>query len=408
MVGNADERVSPPTTRVPLASRWATSAAEYTEDPNPDDPFEMINELEYVSDPVNDDYFQFAEATYSIVHNASFKRWAGPMDEHSKMNLNAADPLSLNLLEDITPDVVAAILDWLDENDEPSLLGAEREWYLSQDPPYEPRNGPFRSVAELELVAGIWGDFVRGEDRNLNGRLDPNEDDGERAMPSDNADGVLDAGWSEWLTVHSVAGGATDSGEPRIHLRWADAQDLVARCSINEAQAKALINFGREDQAPIEQLLTVPLSTLAAASGGAGAAEPIEDLTDDQLRSVLAETSMYPPFERRPGKININTAPEDLIEDLLLAQNFNTILIDSIIFLRNSRLEGITSLLDLYEIVDVTPEIMDQLARNFTTTSNVYTIAARGKSLVSGTEVEMIVRVDRSNLPIRIIEYREQ
>ena len=41
------------------------------------------------------------------------------------------------------------------------------------------RNGFYRSVAELELVAGIWGDFVRGEDRNLNGRMDPNENDGE-------------------------------------------------------------------------------------------------------------------------------------------------------------------------------------------------------------------------------------
>jgi hypothetical protein len=51
---------------------------------------------------------------------------------------------------------------------------------------------------------------------------------------------------------------------------------------------------------------------------------------------------------------------------------------------------------------------MDLLARYFTTTSNVYTIAARGRSLVSGIEVEMIVRVDRSDIPIRIIEYREQ
>ena len=36
-------------------------------------------------------------------------------------------------------------------------------------------------------------EFVRGEDWNLNGRLDPNEDDGDISYPPDNSDGKLDA-----------------------------------------------------------------------------------------------------------------------------------------------------------------------------------------------------------------------
>ena len=44
----------------------------------------------------------------------------------------------------------------------------------------------------------------------------------------------------------------------------------------------------------------------------------------------------------------------------------------------------------------------------FTTTSNVFTVTTRGRSQATGLEVEMIVVVDRSTLPVRIIEYREQ
>ena len=73
-----------------------------------------------------------------------------------------------------------------------------------------------RNIAELELVAGIWGDFVRGEDWDLNQRRDPNEDDGDRTHPDVVPDGYLEMGWAGRLSVQSVRDGATLSGEPRI------------------------------------------------------------------------------------------------------------------------------------------------------------------------------------------------
>ena len=62
----------------------------------------------------------------------------------------------------------------------------------------------------------------------------------------------------------------------------------------------------------------------------------------------------------------------------------------------------------LYEIPDMSRETVGQLAELFTTSSNVLTISARGWSRVTGLEVEIIAVVDRSTVPIRIIEYREQ
>lgn len=59
-----------------------------------------------------------------------------------------ADPRQLEAL-------MAAWGDWQDINDLASPNGAERDYYLGLDPPYEPRNGPLESVEELLLIRGF-------------------------------------------------------------------------------------------------------------------------------------------------------------------------------------------------------------------------------------------------------------
>ena len=76
--------------------------------------------------------------------------------------------------------------------------------------------------------------------------------------------------------------------------------------------------------------------------------------------------------------------------------------------MRSSRPQGITGISELQDLPEMTDEIMEQLAGLLTTTSNVFSITSRGRSKASGIEFEMIVVVDRSTLPARIIEYREQ
>ncbi|MDY7108382.1 MAG: type II secretion system protein GspK, partial [Planctomycetota bacterium] len=342
-------------------ARWAARAglestlamlALHTEQPIPDDAFALIADLEYVSssDFLGSD--QLLDATYDIVHNTEDRAlpWAGPVDEHSKMNINLADAGQISLLEDITPDVVAAILDWRDEDDEPNgLLGVEREWYLGvPSSPYEPRNGPLRTVAEIELIAGSGPDYLRNEDWNLNNRLDPNEDDGLRSLPDDEPDGRLDAGWSARLTAYSVDGGATASGLPRLYLRRADPLELMDRCNVDEVQAEALIEYGKNDDNKLTDLIATPLGGVnnqAQGPGGQGNSN-VPPLDDDQLRAVLAETSTYPLYERRPGRINLNTIEPDLIRDLLEARGYEETVAEEIIYMRDSRPEGITSILD--------------------------------------------------------------
>lgn len=62
------------------------------------------------------------------------------------------------------PDLVAALIDWLDSDDETyvqdGLLGAESNEYLSRDPSYSARNGPLESLEELNLVHGFTPEVI--------------------------------------------------------------------------------------------------------------------------------------------------------------------------------------------------------------------------------------------------------
>jgi hypothetical protein len=399
-----------------IQARWAARAgventiatlALYTTDPRPDDAFAIVRDLEYASSSTPK---IMVRSSYDIIRHVDGRDWAGPLDEHSRLNINTGDTTVISILEDISLDQIAAISDWMDEDDEPGLMGAEREWYLNSETPYEPRNGPFRSVAELELVAGVWPTFVRGEDWNMNNRLDGNENDGERTLPDDHPDDEMQGGWASILTTHSVEGGATNSGEPRIHLKRAEPEELVERLGVDEDQAKVLIAFGKNETNELLQLITVPLPNIDR--NGNISETPVnltlEPLDDEQLKAALAELSMTPTFERFPGRLNVNTASPLLIRDFMEGRGYEETMAEEIIYLRNSRPEGLTSVLDFMEAPEMTPELLQVLANAFTTQSNVYTITARGRTPGSDVDVEIIVTVDRSDVPVRIIEYREQ
>jgi general secretion pathway protein K len=51
--------------------------------------------------------------------------------------------------------VTEAVADWLDEDDEPRLNGAESPAYSAREPAYRPGNRPMASVSELRMVANV-------------------------------------------------------------------------------------------------------------------------------------------------------------------------------------------------------------------------------------------------------------
>lgn len=129
----------------------------------------------------------------------------GLVDEAAKLNLNAPwlTAEMIQYLPGMTPQIAAAIMDWRDEDSTVSTDGAEDETYSRFSPPYKSKNANFESVEELRLVAGMTAEILYGEDANLNGILDANENDADVSAPYDNRDGRLNPGLMEYFTVHS-------------------------------------------------------------------------------------------------------------------------------------------------------------------------------------------------------------
>ncbi len=82
--------------------------------------------------------------------------------EDGKVDLNAALPEVLSNLVaslDVEPDkaraLAAAIADWRDTDDDVRPNGAEAGRYEQEGRGYGPRNGPFASIQELQLVLGM-------------------------------------------------------------------------------------------------------------------------------------------------------------------------------------------------------------------------------------------------------------
>jgi type II secretory pathway component PulK len=427
-----------------VEARWAARAGieetlavlEYhTEEPDTTNSRQLYKDLELVADG------QLESGDWEIRHVEDGVEIKGPQDEHAKLNVNNIDRLALLELDGMTMDVADAIVDWRDTDDTAGMMGAEYDFYVNRDMGYEPRNAPFRSIAELELVAGAFPRYVRGEDQNLNGRLDPNENDGGASDPPDDADGFLDAGWSAALTARSSGSLIGASGEPRVNLKTATPEEMQERFGVTAEQAQALTGFAKGRSAKLEMLLTQDLATLSTGGGannnaragtsrgssnnqtggaqtgrqsgrsssGAPAAtgnnSRIQALDQQQLRRIFQEGTLDDGSAPILGKVNLNTAPPSVLRALLPD---DPITADAILSLRNASSSGLLAISDLLGSNRISQQSLAALAPYVDTQSYVFTVTSRGRSATTGLEVEITAVIDRSTLPARILEYREQ
>ena len=87
----------------------------------------------------------------------------GASDEEGRLNINKLDQQMLQRLPNLTSDIVAAILDWRDENDIVDHLdGAETEYYKGLENGYECKDADFSVPEELLLVRGITPEIYSG------------------------------------------------------------------------------------------------------------------------------------------------------------------------------------------------------------------------------------------------------
>ncbi|TLY23886.1 MAG: general secretion pathway protein GspK [Nitrospirae bacterium] len=95
-------------------------------------------------------------------------------DEQGKLNLNdlvaGGDPNAKNKkvlrvkrlfeLLQINPDLVDAIVDWVDQDEKPEPAGAESLYYQTLHPSYRAANLPLQTLLELRLIKGMTPEII--------------------------------------------------------------------------------------------------------------------------------------------------------------------------------------------------------------------------------------------------------
>jgi type II secretory pathway component PulK len=391
----------------------------------------------------------------------------GMEDENAKINLNAIrkllnDPANASLASTITnmlqnipnfdSDKANAVVNWTQTGGTPD--SSEQSYYSSLN--YNCKAGPYDTTEELLLVKGWTPRLLYGNDRNRNGTLEPDEDDGT---------GQIDFGFQKYFTSYSREMNIDSTGQPRININDSNLQNLKTQLDsafgnpnittfILLARTTALENLATPIPAPPPEPLaglrgfgrtgnnltitnpsllngSVKIASLwdlidkkkriESAPGPAGtltATSPFLSADPNALRPILS--TLFDKFSltgdsELPARININTVPVDL----LTAMGMNSTDVQNIIdhqpspntdpsVLTNYRTpawlltEAGVSMSTIRALN--TGGLLDKL---FTTYSQVYRFQVVGYFDQKGPQVRLEVVVDANNGRPRILHWRD-
>jgi competence ComEA-like helix-hairpin-helix protein len=346
----------------------------------------------------------------------------GISDEESRLNVNVASAEELGNLYGMTPDVVAAILDWRDEDNTVTPGGAEVEYYASLQPPSPPRKGPLQTVRELLMVRGVSRALLLGSDSHQDGLLATEGDEqGENSLAD------LDRGWAGLLTVDSSVKDITASGSERVNLQSADERSLTGVRGITSDIARAIVAYRGQNQfKTIADLLDVtaaqdqnPLGGRpgqaasgpdrsapppnAQVPGGPPSARTGPKVVSEQLLMEIGDDLTAQSGGDMPGVVNINTAS---LEVLACLPGLSRELAQAIVSYRKSS-GFFPNTACLLSVPGVTRDIFKQVASRVSVRSETFRILSEGKVTSTGTRqrIQEIVHVGLNDLTT--LSYRE-
>jgi DNA uptake protein ComE-like DNA-binding protein len=165
------------------------------------------------------------EATFWLIGRDTNIAATGPIQlsfglvpEASKINLNTATVDMLGKLPNMTSNLAANIFAWRSPTNRNTSGGAGTATYSALPIPYNAKNASFETIDELRLIYGLDLTYLYGEDVNLNGVLDANENDAEALPPLDNHDSILNPGLLDLVTVYSREPATTSNGTARVSV----------------------------------------------------------------------------------------------------------------------------------------------------------------------------------------------
>jgi DNA uptake protein ComE-like DNA-binding protein len=329
------------------------------------------------------------------------------IDESSKLNINTATKEQLMGLLYMEEYIADAIIDWRDTDDTPSGLGVEGGYYENLPFGYRIRNGPLRTIRELLLVRDVTEELLYGEDTNFNGLLDYNERDGDESPPADDRDDELDRGWISFLTCYSYDRNVDADGNTRVNINQADERQLQQSLGISGSAAKLIVDRRSSSQfTSIVDLIDDSNSTSANASQSAGSSSGQSGTLDLQTFYEIADKITVDSQQQVQGKVNINTAPREVLVALLGADDQAWQIAENIVAYRQGLADGMQSISDLLELGLVNMDAFRKIADSITTRSDVFTVrcfatATRGSD--TGLTLQAEAVVDRSSSPYKIL-----
>ena len=346
----------------------------------------------------------------------------GVSDEESRLNVNVAAAEELAQLYGMTPDIVAAIQDWRDDDNTVTPGGAEIEYYASLQPPSQPRNGPLQTVRELLMVRGVSRELLLGSAARQNGLQAIQGDDRDESSLD-----PLDKGWAGLLTVDSLVKDITATGGERVNIQSADERSLTGVRGITPDIARAIVAYRGQNQfKTVADLLNVTAAQNPNQFGGnPGQSSSGQDqsapppnvqspngppsapagpkVVSEQLLMEIGDDLTVQGGEDLAGVVNINSAS---LEVLACLPGITRELAQAIISYRTSS-GFFPNAAHLLMVPGMTSDIFKQVAARVSARSETFRILSEGKVSSTGTRqrIQEIVHIGLNDLTT--LSYRE-
>ncbi|HIJ70487.1 MAG TPA: hypothetical protein HPP87_03890 [Planctomycetes bacterium] len=302
------------------------------------------------------------------------------IDEAGKLNINTATKEQLMELANMTEEIADSILDWRDGDDNIREGGAEAGYYVNLPYGYRNRNGNFRTIREMLLVKGVTPVLMYGGTGN------------EIFEKS--------AGWINYLTCYSYEKNVDATGGGRININKANENRLRRSLDIKRSYAGWIVENRGDGFEGIGELITDDSPSKAKRDGGdSDEPQPLDMETFFRIADKITTTDE----EMIPGKVNVNTAPAEVL--LALFEGDEKI-VEDIITTRNSLANGLADIGDMGRVKSFTKKAAKNYIDRLTTRSSVFTVHSTSRAHATGALGKVESVVDRDKSPAKILYQR--
>ncbi|MCK4627377.1 MAG: helix-hairpin-helix domain-containing protein, partial [Sedimentisphaerales bacterium] len=337
----------------------------------------------------------------------------GVIDEAGKINLNTAPYEVILALPEMTETLASAIVEWRKSSRESQ--SSERPDIPEQEQisAMSAQLGTIRTIRELGLISEeATREMLYGEDDNLNGILEANENDGDETLPLDNRDNVLDRGLLAYVTVYSYEHNQDGLGRKRININTADKSELEELLGIETVYANWIVenrpylNSIADLLGDAETMGTEEKETTGRA--GTFGVEPGKE--DESIRPTIevfrkfADKITITNIDVIPGRVNINTASEAVLQTL---PGMSEQIAAATVQMRQGLENGFVGIAEILTVTGMSVTQFRKMAGMITVRSNVFTIRSFGRAERTGIQHSVEAVVSRGKIRPKILYWKE-